>query len=101
MVSGQTLAAGSGQENRDLRSNDADGNENVKKTIGLISKTTTLHVHHAFCTFLCPFLHDCDVKMPNFAFYGGRKQATTKFHFFLLYLDMVPRNSTPGGFAYI
>ena len=31
-----------------LRSNDADGNENVKKTIGFISKTTTLHVHHAF-----------------------------------------------------
>ena len=30
------------------RSKDADGNENVKKTIGLISKTTTLHVHHAF-----------------------------------------------------
>ena len=83
-MSGQTLAAGSGQENRDLRSNDADGNENVKKTIGLISKTTTLHVHHAFCTFLCPFLHDCDVKMPNFAFYGGRKQATTKFYLTVL-----------------
>ena len=32
-----------------------------------------------FCTFLCPFLLDYDVKMPNFAFYGGRKQATTKF----------------------
>ena len=64
-----------------LRSNDADGNENVKQTVGLISKTTTLHVHHAFCTFLCPFLHDYDVKMPNFAFYGGRKQATTKFYF--------------------
>ena len=31
-----------------LRSNDADGNENVEKTIGFISKTTTLHVHHAF-----------------------------------------------------
>ena len=31
-----------------LRYNDADGNENVKKTIGFISKTTTLHVHHAF-----------------------------------------------------
>ena len=29
----------------------ADGNDSVKKkkqTIGLISKTTTLHVHHAF-----------------------------------------------------
>ena len=31
-----------------LRSYDADVNENVKKTIGFISKTTTLHVHHAF-----------------------------------------------------
>ena len=29
-----------------LRSNYADGNENVKKSIGFISKTTTLHVHH-------------------------------------------------------
>ena len=33
---------------RTLRSNDADGGKNVKKTIGLIRKTTTLHVHHAF-----------------------------------------------------
>ena len=31
-----------------------------------------------FCISL-PFLHDYDVKMPNFAFYGVRKQATTKF----------------------
>ena len=64
-----------------VRSNDADGKENVKKTIGFISKTTTLHVITLFCTFLRPFLHDYDVKMPNFAFYGGRKQATTKFYF--------------------
>ena len=64
-----------------LRSNDADGNENVKKTIGLISKTTTSHVHHTFLYISFPFLHDYDVKMPNFAFYGGRKQATTKFYF--------------------
>ena len=27
---------------------DGDGNGNVKKAIGLMSKTTTLHVHHAF-----------------------------------------------------
>ena len=59
-----------------LRSNDPDDNENVKKTIGLISKTTTSHVHHTFLYISFPFLHDCDVKMPNFAFYGGRKQAT-------------------------
>ena len=31
-----------------LRSNDADVNENVKKKIGFIRKTTTVHVHHAF-----------------------------------------------------
>ena len=33
-----------------LRLNDSDGNKNVKKkkTVGLISKTTTLHVRHAF-----------------------------------------------------
>ena len=37
-----------------LRSNDADGNEYVKKTIGLISKTTTLHVHHAFLYISLP-----------------------------------------------
>ena len=28
--------------------NDGDGNENVKKVIGLLSKTTSLHVHHTF-----------------------------------------------------
>ena len=61
-----------------LRSNDADDNENVKKTIGLINKTTTSHVHHTFLYISFPFLHDYDVKMPNFAFYGGRKQPTTK-----------------------
>ena len=31
-----------------LRNYDGDGNGKVKKVIGLISKTTTLHVHHAF-----------------------------------------------------
>ena len=64
-----------------LRSNDADDNENVKKTIGLISKITTSHVHHTFSYISFPFLHYYDVKMPNFAFYGERKQATTKFYF--------------------
>ena len=29
---------------------DGDGKEDVKKAIGLLRKTTTLHVHHAFCT---------------------------------------------------
>ena len=64
---------------RDFKIHYADGNEIIKKAIGFTSKTTPLLVHHAFCTFLCPFLHDDDVKMPNFTLYGGRKQATTKF----------------------
>ena len=56
---------------------DGNGNEDVKKAIGLLRKTTTLHVHHAFLYISLPSLHDYDVKMPNCKFYGGRKQATT------------------------
>ena len=55
--------------------------ESKKNTKGLISKTTTSHVHHTFLYISFSFLHDYDVKMSNFAFYGGRKQATTKFYF--------------------
>ena len=64
-----------------FRSNDVDGNDSVKNTIGLISKTTTSQVHQAFWYISFLFLHDYVVKMPNCAFYGGRKQATTKFYF--------------------
>ena len=56
---------------------DGNGNENVKKTIGLWGKTTILHMYHAFL----PSLHDYDVKMPNYTFYGGREQGTTNFSF--------------------
>ena len=66
-----------------LRSNDTDVNENVIKTIGLMSKTTTLHVHHTFMYISFPFLPDYDVKMTNLAFNGERKQATAKFYFSL------------------
>ena len=46
-----------------LRSDDGDGNKDVKKAIGLITKTTILHVHHTFlfCTFLCRHCADYDV----------------------------------------
>ena len=60
---------------------DGDGNEDVKKAIGLLRKTTTLHVHHAFVYISLPSLHDYDVKMLNCKFYGGRKQATTHLFF--------------------
>ena len=45
------LAAVLGQTIGTLRNYDGDGKENVNKAIGLMSKKTTAHVHHAF------FLH--------------------------------------------
>ena len=60
---------------------DGDGNQDVNKAIGLLRKTTTLHVHHTFLYISLPSLHDYDVKMPNCKFYGGRKQATTNLFF--------------------
>ena len=47
---------------------DGDGNENGKKAIDLLSKTTTLHVQHTFLYISLPSLRDYDVKMPNFSF---------------------------------
>ena len=51
----------------------------VKKAIGLIIKTTALHVHHAFWYISLPSLQDYDVKMPNFTSYRGSTQAKTKY----------------------
>ena len=53
-----------------------------------------------FCTFLCRQLqlHELPVKMPNFKFCKGRKQAMTKFILFMT-LDVVDRNSAPEEFA--
>ena len=62
---------------------DGDGNQDVKKAIGLLRKTTTLHVHHAFLYISLSSLHEYDVKIPNCKFYGGRKQATTNLFFSL------------------
>ena len=64
---------------RKLKQRRQPGNENGKNAIGLIRKTTFLHVHHAFFYISLPSLHDHDVKMAHFTFYGGRKQATTNF----------------------
>ena len=56
-------------------------NDNVKQAMGWISKTTTLHVHDAYLYISLQIMHDNDGKMPDFTFYGGRKQATAKFSF--------------------
>ena len=66
--------------NKDLRNYDGDGKENVKKAIGLMSKTTTLHVHHAFLYISLPSLHNYDVKWPNFKFTWERERQGDKFY---------------------
>ena len=69
----------------------ATGTSKMQHPVGLMSKTITLHVHHAFLYISLPSLHDYDGKMPNFTCYGGRKQATA--------MNMVLRNSAQKEFA--
>ena len=47
-----------------LRSDDGDGKGNATKAIGLISKTTILHVHHAFLYISLPS-PSSDLKVPS------------------------------------
>ena len=41
-----------------LRNYDGDGNGNVRKAIGSMSKTRILHVHHAFLYISLKYLHN-------------------------------------------
>ena len=50
-----------------------------------------------FVHFFAVTVHYYDVKMPNFTFYGGRKQATTKFYFSFLTFVPSPRNQLQGN----
>ena len=45
------------------------------------SKTTTLPGHHAFLYISLPSLHDCDVKISNFTFFGEHEHKRTTFFF--------------------
>ena len=51
-----------------FNNDDSDSNKNIKPEIALLSKTTSLHVHHAFLYISLPLLHDHDMKVPNFTF---------------------------------
>ena len=80
-----------------LNNGDGDTSEDVEKAIGLLPKTTSLHVHHAFLYISLPSLHDYDVKMPNCNFYAGRKQATTNLFFSLKTWVRSSRNQLQGN----
>ena len=49
-----------------LRRSPVTQRERQKKLSGLLSKTTTLHVHHTFLYISLASLQDYDVKLPNF-----------------------------------
>ena len=50
------------------------------KTIGLMNKTTILHVHHAFFYISLLSLHNYDVKLPNIKFTWERERQGDKFY---------------------
>ena len=77
-----------------LRNCDGDGKENVKKAIGLMSKTTTLHVHHAFLFISLLFLLNYDVKWPNFKFTWERERQGDKFYHLCLNSGCGPLSSS-------
>ena len=73
-----------------LRNYDSDGNEKVKRAIGLMSKTTTLHVHHAFLYISLLSLHNNDVNLTNFKFTSERERKDDKFYHLCLNSGAVP-----------
>ena len=56
--------------------------ERKKNAVGLISKTTTSHVHHAFLYISLPSLNDYNVKNASFQLGLGRERKITTFFFF-------------------
>ena len=61
-----------------ISNNDGAVNDNGTKAISLLSKTSTLRVHHAFFNNSLPsIIYDHDVKLNNFTFYVGRELKTT------------------------
>ena len=57
------------------------GRQERKKTKSLYKQKQNFALASRLLVHFLPFLHDYDVKLPNFAFYGLCKQATTKFYF--------------------
>ena len=68
------LSLSSSSDIRDLTKPRRRWQQERQKTIGLMSKTTTLHVHHAFLYISLLSLHNYDVKWPNFNFTWERER---------------------------
>ena len=55
-----------------------------------MSKTTTLHVHHAFLYISLLSLHNYDVKWPNFKFTWEQERQGDKFYHLCMNSGAVP-----------
>ena len=53
-----------------------------------MTRRMIMDLHASFVHFFAVTARLGDLRMPNFTFYGGRKQATVKLPFFFLNLDM-------------
>ena len=60
-----------------------------------MSKTKTIHVHHAFLYISLPSLHNCDVEWPIFKFTWEQEREGDKFYS-LSELELVPLSSAPA-----
>ena len=66
-----------------MLSGEGNAGERWKTTIGLISKKETLHVQHtSFVHFFAVVLHDYNVKLPSYTFYGGNVVRLSLLTFF-------------------
>ena len=74
--------------------------ERLKKTIGWKAKQLCTCIT-LFLYISLPFLRDYDVKIPNFVFYGERKQTVLKILFRFLKSNTVTWKSNSGGFPCI
>ena len=75
---------------------EGDGNENVKRAIDSLSKTITLHVHHAFLYISLPLAGR--QRRENAYFHVLWRMQTNHDEFFFLSLTFggIPKKSTPG-----
>lgn len=63
-----------------VRSDEGDSNQNVKKAIGMIKKTTNLPIHSHFLGYISlPSLYDFDEKMPISRFTGDANNYRRNF----------------------
>ena len=62
---------------------DGNGNKKGKKAIGSDWQNNNSARASRFLYISLPSLHDYDVELLNFTFYGGREHKTTIFFFFL------------------